>query len=26
MTTGPTPDPSPATTPYAELGVRDIVV
>ena len=26
MTTGPTPDPSPATTSYAELGVRDIVV
>ncbi|MCU1675591.1 MAG: N-carbamoylputrescine amidase [Frankiales bacterium] len=25
MTTGPTPDPSPTTTPYAELGVRDIV-
>jgi amidase len=25
MTTGPTPDPSPSTNPYAALGVRDIV-
>ncbi|MDQ1727135.1 MAG: hypothetical protein QOK14_1180, partial [Frankiaceae bacterium] len=25
MTTGPTPDPSPSTSQYAELAVRDVV-